>query len=285
MKAIKLKRILGSFGIVLCLSAVLVACSSELDEMNNVTKQSSRAVFDSYIDIDSELIETGMLYVNDQELNRYMEALLRFDSYVKIENGLLKYTGGTSDDLNISEFLFELFTSKILNTNKDIQDGRLVVVDGELYSSANFKNGGHIMRIKSRSEPAWTPGRLDGSSQEIGQTILDAMRQIFYIYITGGDLGKLGDYVDLYSYSWSQGNSTLSGLFTFNGTACNYSIANPNAGMGNNATGFNYLSSIDNDKTSQIYVKENKYQSRVMTITAHDNDTFLELKRYIGYGV
>lgn len=288
MKTIDFKRFFGSAGIVLCLSAALIACSSELDEMENVTKQSSRVVFDSYIDIDPELIETGLLYINNQELNRYMEALLRFDSYVRTENGLLKYTGGTSKDLNISESLFDLFTSKMENTNSDIQKGRLVVVDGELYSSANL-NGKYIMRIKSRRETGWTPGRLDGSPQEVGETILNAMRQFFYNYLLGGYVGKLGDYVDLYSYNWSQGSSTLSGQFTFNGSICNYALVNQNAGMGSNATGYNDLANIDYNANMeqniyQIYVKENRYQSRVMTITTRDYETFIELKRYIGYG-
>ena len=234
MKTIYLKRILSSVRFLLCLSAVLVACSSELDEMDNVTKQSSRAVFDSYIDIDSELIETGMLYENGQESNRYMEALFRFDSYVKIENGLLSYCGGTSEDLNISEYLFELFTDKMEQTNQEIQNSNLIVFGGSLYSSVSFNNALQIMRVKSRTtETGWsnyTPGRLDGSPQEVGQSILDAIRQFCFIANSSQYYGYLGDYVNLQSYgNWSQGNSMLSGQFTFQNSTCNYSLTNLNA--------------------------------------------------------
>ena len=287
MKTTELKRLLGAIGLVMCLSTALVGCSSEMNELESATEQHSRSAFETFIDIAPELIETGLLYTDGQEFDRYIEALSRFDSYVEIENGLLKYNGGRNEELRISEFLFELFISKMECTNKDIQNGRLVIVDGNLYSSASLKNMKYITRKKTRSESGWTPGRLDGGPQEIGQTILDAMKQIFYISIVGGYVGKLGDYVDLYSYNWSQGNASLSGQFTFNGKICDYLLRNPNAAMNN--TGFNELSSIDYDANMgqniyQIYVKENKYQSRVMTITTHNYETFLELKQYIGYG-
>lgn len=292
MKKEKLKKVLGSMGIVMCLSTMLIGCSSEMDEVGNATSKGIQSDFKTFIEIDPELIESGLLYTNGQELDRYMEALLRFDANVVIENNLLRYNGGTSDELNISEFLFNLFMNKIEKTNKNIQIGYLVVVDGELYTSASLNNEKHIMRIKSRStEVCWnryTPGNLDGNEQEVGQTILDGMRHFNHVTSNGGPSGKIGDYVNLLSYDdWSQGNASISGQFTFNNSNCVYSLSNPNAGMGNNATGFNGLSSIDYDVNEEygvykIFINENKFQTPVMTITTRDYETYQELKRYIG---
>lgn len=290
MKKEKLKRVLCSMGIVMCLSTLLIGCSSEVDEVGNVVSRSVQSKFDTFIDVDPEVIESGFLETTGKELNLYMEALYRFDSFVGIEDGLLKYNGGTNEDLKISEYLFELFTEKLKKTNRNIQIGYLVVVDDKLYSSTSLNNKKNVVRLKSRSlEPCghnYTPGRLDGSEQEVGQTILDGMKQFFYASNTGQSYGNIVDYVDLQSYDdWSQSNSTLSGNFVFNNTSCEYSLSNLNAAA--NGTGHNELctSDFNSDKVNNIYeisLVACEYQSDVILIRTRDYDTYLKLLEYVG---
>lgn len=272
--------------ILMLMTAFLIGCTSEYDDYEKINIQNQN----EYIDIDPISVENRTIYSgNSIELNTYLAAFSRFHQNVKPINGILTYEGPINQKLKISERLFVFLKQGLDRTNNDIQQEKVILIEKEngdfdLISPLALKS--NHLRMKTRSAEGWDdykPGSLDGKDSDRGMTVLNGMKQFMHNVEAGVGYGKIGDYVDLYSYNWSQSNSSVSGYFNYGGVECRYAVVNLNAGM-NNTPRYNDLCSSDTYKSGDTYYIEVTacYQSTpAMVISTRDYDTYKKIHKYV----
>ena len=247
------------------------SCEQEIvtsdSQESNIKK--GKSDLNTYLDIDPDILKKGISGDDTQYLEIFSKANARFYENVKLDKGILKYIG--SNNINISDRLFNYLRTILEETNRNVENGMIVIIESDNESgfdlvSAKISIVHNIVKTRgAEGDSDYNKVDFTQKSPAIGLNVIAAMRQFFLNNVT-----NMYDLVNYGTTTWGQGGAIRSDYFAYNGKQVQWTVVNGYAST-------NYQRDIYSVCTSNC-VSEPKYNNYEIQIRYCDGGTALRLK-------
>lgn len=168
--------------------------------------------------------------MKSENTSDYLEAYKRFTHHVTINKGKMNWNINSGSDINISENLFKYIINYLNGINKEVDNGKLIVLEEDGEIKILRKTEFEILRLKSSGNESTPINSVNfgGSSQSIGEQIINAFN-----YFSNGSYST-EELFDLSSGNFSTTNMQSSGTFTMGGFTYSWGFTDITAGGCNN---------------------------------------------------